>query len=245
MAKYTTQVLSIVRANTIDDENLTLLQRIDKACPKIFNFDFPIWDENYRLTLERKIIMHYLMKEIGLETVELWKLFLNERLNLIMPYYVQLYETTQKEYNYIWDTDGTETYTGTNDKTENSNRNSETNFTGTGENTTNGNRTSESNTLLSDTPQANYNGLDYATNLDENKTTDNTESTTNVSNTSKSSDEITNELTANENNKYTRTRVGKFGGKSITELIVEYRQAILNIDRMIIEELGDLFMMVE
>lgn len=136
MSKYTTQVLQIVKSYS--NPNDSIYKRIETALPKIFDFDFPIYKESYRTTLERKIIMHYLQKEIGLETVALWKLFLCERLNLIMPYYNQLYETTEKEYDYFIDVDFTESHTERENNTEkidtksNSNidSNNTTNFTG-------------------------------------------------------------------------------------------------------------------
>ena len=95
MSNYTIRVQRIVEmynhVNTsyqfaeIDDA-------IKQALPQIFNFDFPIFSENYRENLELKIIRHYYMREIAFETVALWKLYLNQTLNEIMPYYNVLYE---------------------------------------------------------------------------------------------------------------------------------------------------------
>ena len=95
MSNYTIRVQRIVemynRVNTsyqfaeIDDA-------IKQALPQIFNFDFPIFNENYRENLELKIIRHYYMREIAFETVALWKLYLSQTLNEIMPYYNVLYE---------------------------------------------------------------------------------------------------------------------------------------------------------
>lgn len=56
--------------------------------------DFPIWDDAYRRTLFNKIIEHYMYQEIGFETPELFKHYINLALNEIMPYYNQLYLTT-------------------------------------------------------------------------------------------------------------------------------------------------------
>lgn len=76
---------------------------IDKAIPSIFDFDFPIFDEKYRPVLERKILKHYFTREIGLETVALWKLKLDTKLNEIMPYYNQLYNSELIEFNPLYD----------------------------------------------------------------------------------------------------------------------------------------------
>ena len=55
---------------------------------------FPIFDENYRSVLETKILRHYYTREIGFETVGLWKHYLKTKLNEIMPKYNKLYEAS-------------------------------------------------------------------------------------------------------------------------------------------------------
>ena len=64
-----------------------------------FNFgldSYPIFDENYRETLNNNILNHYLMNEIGFETAELFKFYLNQKMNEIMPYYNELYKVQKK-----------------------------------------------------------------------------------------------------------------------------------------------------
>ena len=58
---------------------------------KIFDFYYPLFDEDYRLTFERKFIEHFYFREIGSETVARFKFNLMSTLNLIMPYYNKLY----------------------------------------------------------------------------------------------------------------------------------------------------------
>ena len=43
--------------------------------------DYPIWDEDYRGILNQKLIDHYFMYEIGAETPELFKFYLNRTMN--------------------------------------------------------------------------------------------------------------------------------------------------------------------
>lgn len=62
---------------------------------------FPIWDENHRGELEKKIIEHYYFRQIGFETVGRFKFYLNTRLREIMPRYNKLYKTTIYKYNPI------------------------------------------------------------------------------------------------------------------------------------------------
>ena len=80
---------------------------IEKSREKIFDFDYPIFDENYKPTLESKILSHYYTREIGLETVGLWKHFLKNKMREIMPYYNKLYsaELLMRDINPFYDTD--------------------------------------------------------------------------------------------------------------------------------------------
>lgn len=84
---------------------------VAQVAPKIFNFNFPIFDENYRLPLEKKILKHYYTRELCEETYGLWKLRLNSRMNEIMPYYNKLYESELIKYNPLEDTDYTQSIT--------------------------------------------------------------------------------------------------------------------------------------
>lgn len=79
--------------------------------------DYPIFDENYRNILNEKIINHYLFNEIGMETAELFKFYLNMTMREIMPYYNQLYKSELLEFNPLYDTDLTTVYDKTNDNT--------------------------------------------------------------------------------------------------------------------------------
>lgn len=54
--------------------------------------DYPIWDEVHRNQLNQKIYNHYKFREIGFETVALFKDRLNTKMNEIMPKYCKLYE---------------------------------------------------------------------------------------------------------------------------------------------------------
>lgn len=114
MSKYTTEVRFICEeaAGLTESVGYTGVNEvINKALPNVFNFDFPIFDEAYRSILEKKILKHYYTREIGLETVGLWKLFLDTKLNEIMPYYNQLYKSQLIEFNPMYDVDLTRDHT--------------------------------------------------------------------------------------------------------------------------------------
>lgn len=114
MSKYTTEVRFICENNAglVDSEGYkSINQIITDAIPKIFDFEFPIFDETYRSVLERKILKHYYTREICAETVGLWKHYLDMRLNEIMPYYNKLYESELLAFNPFYDVDLTKDHT--------------------------------------------------------------------------------------------------------------------------------------
>ena len=101
MAKYTTEIRSICEhyAGLTESTGFEDVDEIiEKSRNKIFQ-NYPIFNENHRAELEHKILKHYYMREIGFETVGLFKLFLNERMAEIMPYYNKLYESETFEFD--------------------------------------------------------------------------------------------------------------------------------------------------
>lgn len=257
MAIYSWRIKDMVKSY-VQDPYLPMTQQIDLSLPHFFNFSYPIWAESYKPVLERKIIMKYFTKEICSEDVGEWKIFLEQRMNEIMPYYNEVYKTVSKEFEWLVDMDNSETYEGnkmqtgtingtlTGKTTGNDTGTSTTNIIDTGETVD----TSKAKDLKSDLPQANYNNLDYGTSLNEIDTTGTNksirDSSTNATNTLDSTSEVnTNNNTstnANANDTYSRIRKGLSGSRSLTQLNVEYRESLINIDKMIVDELKDLFM---
>lgn len=188
MSKYTTEVRYICE-NVLKLEHsegqLSVNQIVQQAAPLIFDFDFPIFDEAYRPTLCTKILKHFYTREIGEETVGLWKLRLDTKLNEIMPYYNKLYLSGVREFNPLFDADIT---TEHNEKSlekttrdENIDETSTRNYTASTETTTeqdenssqeqnNVNSTNSSTlTTKSETPQGGLNGFlsdDYLSSAD-------------------------------------------------------------------------------
>lgn len=116
MSKYTTEVRFYCEtlAGFTESQDYSKIDSIvAKAAPQIFD-NFPIWDESYRLVLETKILKHYYVREICAETPALWKLWLNNRMNEIMPYFNKLYSSAQLDFNPFHDVDITRDHTGEN-----------------------------------------------------------------------------------------------------------------------------------
>lgn len=107
MAKYTTEIRSICEhyAGLTESTGFEDVDEIiEKSRNKIFQ-NYPIFNESHRAELEHKILKHYYMREIGFETVGLFKLFLNERMAEIMPYYNKLYESETFEFDPLKNVD--------------------------------------------------------------------------------------------------------------------------------------------
>lgn len=184
MSKYTTELRFICETSAGLDESVGLnnvAEVIEQSREKIFDFDFPIFDESYRSVLETKIIRHFYTREICTETVGLWKMWLNTRMNEIMPYYNKLYESELIKFNPMYDVDLTTDYTkksegtkndvGKEDETINRDVNDVSSGSGTSQD---GGRDTKNDALkndhwdyYSDTPQGGINGvagLEYLTN---------------------------------------------------------------------------------
>lgn len=249
MSKYTTEVRFICEnsAGLSESESADNVDSIlDKCWNKVFNFDFPIFDENYRQVLCRKILKHYYTREIAHETIGRWKLALNAKLNEIMPYYNQLYKSELLEFNPFYDVDLTRSRegSGTSNKTSN---NTETN-SGTSKNVSSGSGRSNTDTLnrFSDTPQnsmdtqgiADSVPLTTVTKVNEDNTTTNESTDTLTRNDSKTGNGTEN---INSTDKYIETVKGKQGTENYSSLLKKFRETFLNIDMMIIEDCSDCF----
>ena len=242
MSKYTTQIRFICETSAglkessgYNDVEKILTDSIDK----IFDFDYPIFDEMYRGVLERKILRHYYTREIAFETVGLWKLKLSTRLNEIMPYYNKLYETETFKFNPLYDTDywktGNRAGNGQNKTVENGNNTQTT----TGKTDSN----STSWKLFNDTPQGGLSGVDsmhYLSSAEKNTDENKINNAQNIN----SSNNRNNTQDIKSTEEYSEHISGKFGGKSYAVMLKEYRQNLLNIDMNIINDLNDLFIML-
>lgn len=198
--------------------------------------EYPIFDENYRETLNHNILYHYYENEIGFETAPLFRFYLKQKLNEIMPYYNELYNVQKKlidENLLLNNVNLTENLQGTNTNNTSTTASSQSNSSNSG--------TSNNKNLFLDTPQGNeykgtINDTDYATNV----TFDNNTSSNTIQDTSSNSG------TANVSgtNAYIKTIVGNNGGKFNIDLLNDIKNNLMNIDLMIINELYDLFMQI-
>ena len=116
MSKYTTEVRYICEEAAEMDSSVgygDVNRVVEMAYPKIFDSSLNFYNEETKARLLPKILLHYYQREIGFETVGLWKLKLNQKLREILPYYNQLYESEDLEYNPLQNVSNTHTHRGT------------------------------------------------------------------------------------------------------------------------------------
>lgn len=209
--------------------------------------DYPIFDDSYREQLNNKIIQHYYFREIGFETEALFKNRLNQKMNEIMPYYNQMYESSKLKIDPLSTIDLEEVFSRKSKTTGEGTSST----SGTGNNTNNFNSTDTTDygkiSKFSDIAQAqttpneilNDKYLTSAT-VDDGQDK-NTNTGTNTSQTeSTTSGTSTDERNLDEDT--TLTRKGNNGSASESELLNMYRETFLNIDMMVIDELSELFL---
>lgn len=182
MSKYTTEVRFICETESGLNES-TGFSNVDEVLEnswnKIFTSGVSFFDETYKKLLCKKILKHYYTREIGCESVGLWKLWMNERLELIIPYYNKLYESESLKFDPLNDINVIRTHNRKQDETEKRTTEENSNFNGTSgtsgessvkennEETTNynGNSTEDKKDLYSDTPQGALTGVENETYL--------------------------------------------------------------------------------
>lgn len=168
--------------------------------------------------LAKKILRHYYMHEIGLETVALFKHYAKMAMDEIMEQKLPLIYSAAIEYDPLVNVDFTETYSGMNSGSEN------------GITQSAGNGLS----IQSDTPQGKINKAsilagDYASSTSGNEST--------ATGSSQSNTE--------QSQEYTRKTKGNSGVSATAQKMVQqYRENIIMIERDVIKDLASLFMII-
>ena len=218
--------------------------------------DYPIFDENYRKELNRKIINHYYFREIGFETPALFRHYINMFMAENMPYFNQLYRSALIEFNPLNNIDIAETES----KTGNKNDDFSGTVTGTKSESGESSKTDESTAtetaeglaVYSDTPQGLLSIGDiktqtYASNANATDGTTTGTETAESSAAYETTGETSNVSESLNKQDYTelilKTRKGN-RGENPAEMIKKFRETFLNVDKMVIDSLSKLFMQI-
>ena len=178
---------------------------------------YPIFDEDYRFCLNHKIIDHFWNREIGMETISMFRLALRRKMNEIMPYWNQMYKANQILFDPL-KTVNVKTVSGTEGLSE---------VVGNG--ASDSTSDAKSRAVASTLPQVLLSGnKDYADNAQDNTSKTTATSATNETQTTNSNANVDSETT------------GYNGNPAI--LIAEYRATMVNTDMDVIAQLETLFM---
>lgn len=186
-----------------------------------------------RAELNTKILNFYRFREIGQETFGRWLFELETALNEIMPKYNQLFYSADQDFNPIYNVDYKKTTMGS------QNANSSTTSSGTDSST----NEAYTKSVNSKTPQDSLNisntgidSVDYADDASWGKSSGGTTGTSNTTGNSSS----------NGSTSSIETTKGNFGVVSAQDLIIKYRETILNIEQLIINDprIAELFMLI-
>lgn len=216
MSKYTTEVRYICESIAGLEHNVgfnDIEDVLEKSVDSIFNFNFPFYNDELKREFCKKILRYFYTREIGFEVYGLWKLKLNSKLLMIMPYYNKMYESELIEFDPFNDTDITRTHTLNRNTTDSKKENG----------------TSKVINKFSDTPQGALTDVEkgrYLTNANINESTGENASNGNGS----------------LNDEYKERVTGKQGSQNYSQLLINYRKTFLKVDQMVMEELEDLFM---
>lgn len=221
MAKYTTTLKNYMTSKLMIDnpdediESWSYSKIIEQGMKYVFDFDYPIFDEAYRNILQTKILKNYYMREIAHETIGLFKMRLDNQLNISMEYYNQLYESAKISIEPLND------YYIKEELGRNGSQ------TGTVKDV--GSSSSNGKEIFYQYPQTQLSGnTDYATTM---TTNEDKIGTTNTN---------TKDLKTTDN--YIKNILGNKLPQS--DLLEKYRKTFINIDEQVINSLDNLFFML-
>lgn len=206
-----------------------------------------------RAQLNEKILNRYKYREIGFETVGRFLDELEISLNEIMPEYNLLFFSADQDFNIIFNVDYQKTMERTLEGSTTANATTTTQTTTT--DTTDAESTGQGHAkhVESETPQGkisvpaeSIDSVDYADKAawDKSSSTATSKQTSEGSNESGSEAQSTG--TTDDHETTVETTKGNFGVVSSQDLVLKYRESIINIEKMIIEDsrIQELFLQV-
>jgi len=225
----------------------------------LFDFEYKCDDLNWKQELEKRIIARFFFDEIGLESIDRFKHEFQYKMQSIMPYYNDLYNTTlfdgdplttqklTEVLENIQDTTGS----NTEDLTSNTNESLVTDLDETNTGTQGTITTDQNTTKASDYPQTLNLENDVLSGQQQSEGTNDQNVTNDFSSTRDQTDTREGSRTDNttrstqENLRQDQQKIIEgFQGIPYPELLRMHRDSILRINSMIIKELKTLFILV-
>lgn len=144
---------SIVNGDKDEDDYTKIKDLAKYGRTKIFNFEYPLSNNVNKEEFETIILKHYLTRRINFDTVTLFRISLDAKLNEIMPRYNKMFDSFI-DWNLFNDGEITNR-TGNDNRTQNSTNNSNQ----TSNNSSTQNSTNESENLLENESQTTTNSI--------------------------------------------------------------------------------------
>ena len=229
MSKYTTEVRYICESKSnlpesgyfANGNKITPQDYCAAAIQEIFDESIVnMYADIGHADILTKILYHYYTREIAYETYYLWKTNMNRFMWEHFSEYKELYKSIDVEYDMFNDVDIKREHSGENSSNVESKTNS-------------GNKQSGKTTQkYSDTPQGALTGIESDKYLSSAQIVEN----------SSSGDALGNASSDGKGSEhYVETVKGKQGSKPYSQLVVDYRKAIMNVDMRIINDISDMF----
>ena len=89
-------LMEICWQDGLENELTTKKEIVDYAMPKLFDFNYLLYDEKLKEEFQRQFINHFYMREIGSESRALFKVRLEDYLTLSYPKWQKLYNTFEE-----------------------------------------------------------------------------------------------------------------------------------------------------
>lgn len=256
MSRYSTPLRAIIEKYSQDILGLSHQERIEIGRKHLFDFSYPIFDEDYRPVFETNFIRRFYFREIGFETEGAFKFHLETWLNIHMPYWNKIYESTLIEFdpltnsrmevkrNITKDTDQKQQSQtdGTSLSTMNQSNQSEQGD----ENFRRDLHSDNPDTRLRLTTEDGKGVIEYASAIDEDYEKKQRSASSRQESDSEDQTHVKGQAEVNivEHEKYIQERVGKIGVQTYSKMIMEYRESLILVDDMIFNEMNNLFMLL-
>jgi hypothetical protein len=155
MASYTMELRDVLATlldfDGVDVSALNTKDLIEQGRGKLFNFEYEIFDPNYKAVWETNFIRNFYFREIGFETEDLFQFQLESWLRINMPYFNKMFQSELLDFDPLVNSDMKT------DTTTNKNSDSTVNVTSNSDNT------KTNHQQIDGTENQNVNGTDNQT----------------------------------------------------------------------------------
>lgn len=236
---------------------LEIRQMIDNPLIGLFTFDYDFYSDNPKdkEEFEKLFIQWYYFREIGFETPERFKMKLQAKLNIIMPYYRQLALTEWDKVRTVEQMMTSKNLKESTTHEQTISGNNESSISGESSQTASSSSSQQQvSTNTQNAKASNINDGVSKSSLDEGFLTSSTSINDNGNQNITGNNSDTSEITSTQNSSGTNNQVlsestiftsqGDVGIQTPAYAITEWRKVLININQQIIDECRDLFMSI-